>query len=129
LQDDVLFTREMRDVLKNAMDAALADLDPRNDQDAIDAYLSAKDAVESLEGTMQTTTDTLQANTDAMKAHTDALTGVQDELKRQTDVATSIQSTESFQLKRYLAEVVSGEFGRNIVQRGLTAGTGPEWTP
>jgi 3D (Asp-Asp-Asp) domain-containing protein len=101
LQDDVLFTREMRDVLKNAMDAALADLDPRNDQDAIDAYLSAKDAVESLEGTMQTTTDTLQANTDAMKAHTDALTGVQDELKRQTDVATSIQSTESFQLKRY----------------------------
>ena len=46
--DDIAALTNLRDLRKGEMDAALADSDPRNDADAIDAYLQVKDALDEL---------------------------------------------------------------------------------
>jgi TP901 family phage tail tape measure protein len=58
----------------------------------------------------------------AQQALADALTGVQDELKRNTDFAESVKSTSSFQAEKTLTDVLSG----HIVGRGRPGGVGAE---
>jgi hypothetical protein len=61
----------------------------------------------------------------AREEHTAALKAVADELKRQTDFAERVQTTESFQLKKYLADVISGQIGgTGVVPRSYTPGSG-----
>lgn len=70
-------------------------------------------------------TEAQQKAADAYAAHQQELAGVQSELKRQTDLATAVQTTESFQLKKYLADVLSGQIGGfGVAPRAYTPGTG-----
>jgi len=75
----------------------------------------------------------LQASIDAQvqaeKEHTDALNAVRDEIKRQTDLNAAVQSTEAFQLKKYLADVLSGQMGGfGVAPRAYTPGSGVSHT-
>jgi murein DD-endopeptidase MepM/ murein hydrolase activator NlpD len=63
-------------------------------------------------------------NTEAMKAHTDALNAVQAEVKRQTDFAAAVSTTEAFQIKKMLTDVVAGGMGALVAQRSGTPGSG-----
>lgn len=68
----------------------------------------------------------IEAQTRATEEHTAALKTVGDEMKRQTDLAQATIATDSFQKSKWIADVLSGQFGRGIVGRGMTAGTGVE---
>ena len=70
--------------------------------------------------------DALEASTRATEEHTAALRGVEGELKRQTDLANSAMATDQFQLYKFVADVMSGQLGRGIVNRGMTPGGGVE---
>jgi hypothetical protein len=61
---------------------------------------------------------------EAMKAHTDALTAVQGELKRQTDFGQAVMTTENFQLKKMIADVVGSGLGGSVNQKGFMPGYG-----
>jgi hypothetical protein len=60
--------------------------------------------------------------------HTAALRGVEGELKRQTDLAQSTIATDSFQKSKWIADVMSGQIGRGVINRGMTPGSGVEVT-
>ena len=94
--------------------------DPRAEGEFAEALKSAEDALKQL-------TDTTQEQTDAMKAHTEALDGVKAEIKRQSDFASAVQTTEAFQLKKMFADVLSGEIGARGVGRAFTPGAGREF--
>jgi len=67
----------------------------------------------------------IEAQIQADKEHADALNGVKAELKRQTDYATSIANTDAFQIKKYLADVLSGQVGGyGVTPRSFTPGAG-----
>ena len=64
-------------------------------------------------------------NTAAIQAHTDAVNATQAELKRQTDTAVALNQTDSFTIKKYLADLLSGQIGGyGILPRSRTPGTG-----
>jgi len=64
----------------------------------------------------------------AIAANTAALADLKAEMKRQTDFGERVQSTENFQLKKYLADVVSSQVvGYGVVGRSFTPGTGVEF--
>jgi cell division protein FtsW (lipid II flippase) len=53
---------------------------------------------------------------------------VQDELKRQTDFATSVSNTSNYQLTKTLADLISGHIvGRGIAGRSFTPGSGVDY--
>jgi hypothetical protein len=52
------------------------------------------------------------------------LQDLKDEIKRQTDFAASVQNTSEFQLRKALADVISGEIGGRTTRRSYTPGTG-----
>jgi hypothetical protein len=81
-------------------------------QMAADAAQAEKDAL----------VEAMERNTEAQKAHTEALNGVQAEIKRQTDVAVQLNNTETFQLKKAFADVLSGQIGGMGVVRSYTPG-------
>jgi TP901 family phage tail tape measure protein len=68
----------------------------------------------------------LEASTRATEEHTQALRGVEGELKRQTDLATSSAASDKHQLYKFVGDVMSGHIGRGIVGRSFTPGTGVE---
>ena len=50
---------------------------------------------------------------------------MRDEMKRQTDTAENLNKTDSFQIKKYLGDLLSGEIGgRGLIPRGYTPGYG-----
>jgi hypothetical protein len=56
-----------------------------------------------------------------------ALDAVQSELKANRDFATSVQATDNYQLKKFLADEIGGfVVGRGVTGRAFTAGTGVE---
>ena len=70
----------------------------------------------------------IEAEKAAIEEHTTALNDVKSELKRQTDLATAVQATDNFQIKKYLADVISGQVvGRGVTGRSFTPGTGVEY--
>ncbi len=71
-------------------------------------------------------TAAIEANTRATEEHTAALTEVGVQMKRQTDFATSTVVTDKFQALKFATDLISGQFGRGIVGRGMTPGTGVE---
>lgn len=52
--------------------------------------------------------DALRENAEALQAHTDALKATTDEMARQTQAA---EQSRSFDVSRYLADIVSGQLG------------------
>lgn len=76
---------------------------------------------------------TLQASIDAQiaaeTAHTDALAAVKASIDAQTKFATSVQSTDNFQLTKSLADLLSGHIvGRGVAGRAHTPGSGTEYS-
>jgi prephenate dehydratase len=63
-----------------------------------------------------------QDQVDALKAHADALKQVGDELKRQTDFAQAVSTTEAFQIKKMLTDTVAGGMGALVAQRSADTG-------
>jgi hypothetical protein len=69
----------------------------------------------------------LEASTRATEEHTQALRGVEGEMKRNNDIATSTLASDSYQMKKWIADELSGKFGRVINERAFTPGAGSEW--
>jgi hypothetical protein len=86
LTDDLDAYTALRDRRKAAMDTALADANPGNDADAIDAYLQTVDAIKSLE-------ETMKANTEAAEAETKAREEARRRMRRSWRRTTSASST------------------------------------
>jgi len=71
--------------------------------------------------------DALNASAEAQIAQAAAIAGLQSEVKRQTDFATSVASTSNFQLTKNLADLLSGQIvGYGVAGRSFTPGTGVE---
>jgi hypothetical protein len=49
------------------------------------------------------------------------------QVKQQTEFAQGVQTTETFQLKRMLGDILNGELGGRGVARRFTAGAGTEY--
>jgi prophage DNA circulation protein len=94
------------------MDAARSDSTPRTTA-SIDATNCKADAIELTAATKE--------NTKALQQSIDTLAA---EIKRQTDFASNVQATETFQLKRMLGDILNGELGGRGVARRFTAGPG-----
>jgi hypothetical protein len=59
--------------------------------------------------------------------HTAALKDVAGQMKRANDIRSAIQSTDNFQLTKYVADLLGGfVVGRGVVGRSFTPGTGVE---
>jgi 3D (Asp-Asp-Asp) domain-containing protein len=117
LDDDLAVAMQQENRAWQIMQAQLADRDPRNDAEAISNYQAAAANRQSFQ-------DTIKDNTDALKEHTDALQAVGDQQKRANDLAAQIGSSGEAQVRKLLAEIMSGQFGRGIVGRSFTPGSG-----
>jgi 3D (Asp-Asp-Asp) domain-containing protein/acid phosphatase family membrane protein YuiD len=117
LDDDLAVAMQQENRAWQIMQAQLADRDPRNDAEAISNYQAAAANRQSFQ-------DTIKDNTDALKEHTDALQAVGDQQKRANDLAAQMGASGEFQVTKYLAEIMSGQFGRGIVGRSFTPGSG-----
>jgi hypothetical protein len=60
----------------------------------------------------------------AQEAHTAALTAVQGEIKRQTDFGQAVMTTENFQLKKMIGDLVGSGLGASVTQKSFTPGYG-----
>lgn len=118
-EDDIAAASHLEWYRRQIMDQALADGDVRNDAEAISSWKSATDQLKALNETVADQNEITRRNTEALEAHAA-------ELKQTREFAAGVQATETFQIKKYLADVLSGEFGRGVVSRGFTAGTGVE---
>ena len=104
---------------------------PAKRRDAAQALRSALDARAALNPSADGAgggSDAAAELAAAIAANTAALADLKAEMKRQTDFGERVQSTENFQLKKYLADVVSSQVvGYGVVGRSFTPGTGVEF--
>ena len=118
-EDDIAAAQSVLEFAQGQYMTALAGMDPRVGGGDPREVARTAQALKQAQDTVKALTE----NTDATAKLAEALKGVQDELKRQTDFAQSVQATETFQLKKYLADVLSGQIGGQIVGRAFTPGS------
>jgi hypothetical protein len=71
--------------------------------------------------------DAINAAAEIQKRLDDDIVAMKAEIKRQTDFASSVQSTSNFQLTKTIADLVSGHIiGRGVAGRSFTPGSGVE---
>ncbi len=121
--DDMAAATKLRDYWRGEFDKALTTADPRDDIEAASNLKSAMDALASIVEARG------KSEEDARREHTAALQGVRDELKRSNDIAHAVQTTDSFQTTKFLADLISGHIvGHGVVPRSFTPGAGHEYT-
>jgi len=98
--------------------------DPRTEAEFAEALKSAQDAVDSLGETIR---QAEEARVESERQHTEALNGVRDELKRQTDFAAAVQTTDAYQMKKWVVDQMSGMLAGYGVARSFTPGAGREF--
>jgi hypothetical protein len=117
-EDDVAALQSRQSLEEQALAEAQAANDPRRISEAASNLKGTRDALKEFQ-------KAAEEDKRAREEHTAALKAVADELKRQTDFAERVQTTESFQLKKYLADVISGQIGgTGVVPRSYTPGSG-----
>jgi hypothetical protein len=123
LADDLDAYTALRDRRKAAMDTALADANPGNDADAIDAYLQTVDAIKSLEETMKANTEAAEAETKARDEQRKAYeTLMAQDYQRQFNVSQSQYGA----LAQAVADAANGQLGQRVglSMAGLTFAAG-----
>jgi hypothetical protein len=115
--DDLSAAERIRQIRSSELDLAKASGDSEWITEAATNLKTATDAIDSLTAATEENTKALQASIDTLAA----------EIKRQTDFASNVQTTETFQLKRMLGDVLNGELGGRGVARRFTAGAGTEY--
>jgi hypothetical protein len=108
------------DYFYRALQAAKASGDPRREAQARRDLTTAEAAIKE-------NNDALNAVAENTASLVTAMAGVQAELKRQTDFASSVQATDGFQLKKYLAELLGGQVVQGAIGRSFTPGSGVEY--
>jgi hypothetical protein len=68
--------------------------------------------------------EAIEANTQAQQAHTDAQIAVADAINQQRQFAERVTSTVSYQTMKVVVDMVSGQLGAQVRQRGFSPGTG-----
>lgn len=102
-EDDLGALGNLLQLRQAQMDAALSDSDPRNDADAIEAFLSVKESIDQLTQSTDTQNALLQQQLDVVKEERDAY-------KRSYSVSQSQYGI----LADALSEVVNGGIGQRL---------------
>jgi hypothetical protein len=126
LSDDLAVLRRQQEQARADV-ARTTGLDPRLESAALQQLKSVTDAVKSLEETITQADERRRQEEEARQSHTDALKAVADALNAQTKFAERVQATENFQMKKWIADVISGQVGATAQRRGLTPGSGSAW--
>jgi hypothetical protein len=117
LDDDIAAATSRADQAYRDYQGALNTGDPRRIAEAARNLKSAWEARENL----------LKQNTESMSQVAEQIAGLRKELEATRAFGERIQSTENFQLKKYLADVLGGQIvGYGVTGRSFTPGSGVE---
>jgi hypothetical protein len=129
--DDILQAQTRVNYFQQQYNQAVASQSASGISEFGQELLSAREALAQLQESTDTNTAAQEAAAAAqeeqnriLQEHTQALQDLKDEIKRQTDFAASVQNTSEFQLRKALADVISGEIGGRTTRRSYTPGTG-----